>query len=126
MVQIRETAVANNDSRYDGNEQEVSCEFNGVVSSLSKNISQAGMVCRTSRRVDEMTVLDIRFKLPQKKQLCSTKQWVKCSGVVVRCERRSRENVKLPYEVAIFFDKISDNDKNLLAIYCDQSEMSHS
>ena len=93
-------------------------EFQGRVSSLAKNISESGMLCRTSRQLDEMTLLDIRFQLPKFNNYADGKVWVQCSGVVVRCEKADVENIELPYEVAIFFDRISEENKNLLASYC--------
>ena len=93
-------------------------DMQGQIASLSRNVSQSGMLCRTSRMLDEMTLLDIRFQLPISKNDQSRATWVECSGVVVRCEKKEYENREMPYEVAIFFDKISEKNKDILAEYC--------
>jgi hypothetical protein len=90
-------------------------EFQGKVAPISQNISESGMLCRTSRKVDEMTLLDIKFELPDSTSFSTDKIWVECRGVVVRCEKKDLGNGELPYEVAIFFDSISKKDKDLLA-----------
>ncbi len=95
----------------------ISFEFLGRVPSLSQNISKSGMVCRTSRKIEEMTILDIRFVLPETPQYVAPDTWVECSGVVVNCEKKGAETATLPYEVAIFFDRISEKDRELLANY---------
>jgi len=90
-------------------------EFQGKVAPISQNISESGMLCRTSRKIDEMTLLDIKFELPDSSSFSTNKRWVECRGVVVRCEKKELGNGELPYEVAIFFDTISEKNKGLLA-----------
>ncbi len=90
-------------------------DFQGEVSSLTQNISQSGMLCRTSRKIDELTLLDIKFQLPYISRHEAKKIWIECSGVVVRCEKKESE--AMPYEVAIFFNHISDQNRDLLANY---------
>jgi len=92
-------------------------EFGGSVSSLSKIISRSGMLCRTPMWIDEMTLLDIKFQLPDTGNGNNAKVWVECRGVVLRCERKDPGAVGHPYEVEIFFHHISEKDRNLLADY---------
>ena len=96
---------------------DISFEFLGRVPSLSQNISKSGMLCRTSRRIEEMTILDIRFELPATRKYVAPETWVECSGVVVNCEKKGADTATLPYEVAIFFDRISEKDRKLLSDY---------
>lgn len=99
---------------------DVSFEFQGQVLSLSQNISQSGMLCRTSRQIEELTILDIRFQLPRLDGHTAGPFWIECSGVVVRCEKAEADGLHsspLPYEVAIYFDDISDTDRDILAGY---------
>jgi hypothetical protein len=99
---------------------DVSFEFQGQVLSLSQNISQSGMLCRTSRQIEELTILDIRFQLPRLDGHTAGPFWIECSGVVVRCEKTEADGLHsspLPYEVAIYFDDISDTDRDILAGY---------
>lgn len=95
----------------------ISFEFLGRVPSLSQNISETGVVCRTSRKIEEMTVLDIRFELPKTQNYISPETWVECSGVVINCEKIGAETATLPYEVAIYFDRMSEKDRDLLSRY---------
>lgn len=99
---------------------DVSLEFQGKVLSLSQNVSQSGMLCRTSRQLEELTILDIRFQLPRRDGHAAGPFWIECSGVVVRCEKTEADGIHsspLPYEVAIYFDDISDTDRDILAGY---------
>jgi len=96
---------------------DIPLEFQGKVSSLTQNISQSGMLCRTSREIDELTLLDIKFQLPYISKYEAKKIWIECSGVVVRCEKKEVAAKDLPYEVAIFFNHMSTQNRNLLATY---------
>jgi hypothetical protein len=98
----------------------ISFEFLGRVPSLSQNVSKSGMVCRTSRKLEEMTILDIRFELPKTTEYVVPETWVECSGVVINCEKKGADTTALPYEVAIFFDRISEKDRELLSNYISQ------
>jgi hypothetical protein len=95
----------------------ISFEFLGRVSSLSQNISKSGMVCRTSRKIEEMTLLDIRFELPETPQYMAPETLIECGGVVINCEKKGEDTATLPYEVAIFFNRISEKDRRLLSQY---------
>jgi len=95
----------------------ISFEFLGRVLSLSQNISKSGVVCRTSRKIEEMTILDMRFELPQTQKYEIPDTWVECSGVVINCEKKGSDTATLPYEVAIFFDRMSEKDRELLSDY---------
>lgn len=90
-------------------------ELKGKVSSPTKSISRSGVICRTSRRLDEMTLLDVRFRLPKGNESDEEDEWIECSGIVVHCEEKDPQPEELPYEVAIFFDRISEKHKQLLA-----------
>lgn len=107
-----------------------SLEIEGLVPGIPGNISQSGLLCRTSRRIDEMTLLDIKFRLPQVQYKSIEEDgWIECSGVVVHCEKKEQESAalssELPYEIAIFFDRISDKYRDLLAMYASQSTIEH-
>jgi len=96
---------------------DISFEFLGRVPNLSQNISKSGMICRTSRKIEEMTILDIRFELPKTPNYVAPETWVECSGVVINCEKKGTDTATLPYEVKIFFDRISEKDRELLSDY---------
>lgn len=115
-AKILEVAVKKQSCSKSGRSLDVPIQFQGKVSSLTRNISQSGMLCRTSREIEEMTLLEVRFQLPGVNNHVPA-NWVECSGVVVRCERKAEDSVELPYEVAIFFDTISEENRTLLASY---------
>lgn len=88
------------------------------ASGLSNDISLSGMLCRTSKRIDEMTLLNIKFQLPQAgRGNTAAGIWIECSGVVVSCERREPDIFDHPYQLEIFFDHISEKNHLLLADY---------
>lgn len=89
-------------------------EFQGAVYRVTESISRSGMLCRTSRQLAELTLLDVRFQLPKIHDFASTSVWVECTGVVVHCEQTTEESGEMPFEVAIFFQSISEKNKVLL------------
>ncbi len=112
--------------RYNRSNSEKPLEIEGFVSNFSENISQSGLLCRTSKKIDEMTLLSIKFQLPKVEyNNIDQDTWIECSGVVVRCEKKETNNVEpqteLPYEVAILFDRISEEYRSLLAKHVDYS-----
>lgn len=107
-------------SRYNGRKVDMPVDIEGFVPNFPQNISQSGLLCRTSRKIDEMTLLEVKFQLPRVEYSPIDKDiWIECSGVVVRCEKKETNNAEspteLPYEVAIFFDQISERHRDILA-----------
>lgn len=85
---------------------------------LSNDISLSGMLCRTSKRIDEMTLLNIKVQLPEADcGSTAAERWIECSGVVVSCERKEPDFFDHPYQLEIFFDHISEKNRLLLAKY---------
>ena len=94
-----------------------SLDYSQGISCFSHNMSQSGMLCCSSRQIDEMTLLDIRFQLPADKGCSGPDLWVECVGVVIRCERKATESCEHPYEVEIFFEKMSKKHRDLLSAF---------
>lgn len=97
-------------------------EIKGLVSCHYRNINQSGLLCRTSKKIDEMTLLAIKFQIPSVAgSIANEDVWVECSGVVVYCEKKETTKLAKPselaYEVAIYFNQISDRYRSLLARY---------
>lgn len=93
-------------------------EYQGMVTCFTESVSKTGVVCRTDREFEEMTLLDIKFCLPLTPPNAPKEEvWIECSGVVVRCEKKGLQPAHLPWEVAIFFDRISDRHRELLDQY---------
>ncbi len=96
---------------------EIPIEFRGTVSSIAHDLSQTGMLCRTSRQIEEMTLLEIKFALPATGDAQAGRSWIKCSGVVVSCKKKVGGTLELPYELSIFFNTMSEEHRNLLYEY---------
>ena len=96
---------------------EHSLDFNQGISCFLHDISQSGMLCYSSKQINEMTLLDIRFQLPANKGYSGPALWVECVGVVIRCERKGKEDGEHPYEVEIFFERMSKKHRDLLSVY---------
>jgi len=99
---------------------EIPIEFEGRVSSIAHDLSRSGMLCRTSRQIAEMTLLEIQFALPGMEET-PARNWVKCSGVVVSCEKKDGGAVELPYELSIFFNTMSEEHRKLLSEYVEKT-----
>ncbi len=93
---------------------DISLDLYEGISCFSHNLSQSGMLCHSSRQINEMTLLDIRFQLPADKEYSGPALWVECVGVVIRCEKKATDGGEQPYEVEIFFDKMSQKHRDLL------------
>ena len=76
------------------------------------NISATGILCHTSRAVEEMTRMGIDLDLP------GTEHPVHVEGVVVRCD--ADEDSDGEYRVAIVFTKMSEADEALVREFVEQ------
>lgn len=106
--------------KHNGGSTDIPLEIEGLVACLSGTISQAGLLCRTSRKINELTLLDVKFQLPLAGCYSTrTDRWIECSGVVVHCEKKAQNTeesaTEFPYEISIFFDRISDQHRRILA-----------
>ncbi|MEE4239967.1 MAG: PilZ domain-containing protein [Desulfopila sp.] len=90
---------------------------NGVIC-LSENISRSGMLCYSTRKIEELTLLEMKFQLPNDES-----SWIECLGVVVRCEKKVTGESMYSYDVEIFFDRISDKHRDLLAAFSGCNEV---
>lgn len=73
------------------------------------NISRNGAYCRASAPIPIMTALRVRIELPAAGQ-SSVMECVECGGVVVRAEKKTAApaDERHPYEIAIFFNRMSE------------------
>jgi len=78
------------------------------------NISRSGAYCRISNYIEPMTKLKIHLLLPIRKNGKNVTKKISCHGVVVRTEKN--EDGK-HYNVAIFFNDISQRDSESIADY---------
>lgn len=89
-------------------------DIEGKISRSYENISQKGMRFRSSRYFKEMTVLDIMLQLPSNTDNGAPPTKVECGGVVVSCEKKWPDSIEQPYEVSIFFHRISSRNRKIL------------
>lgn len=76
------------------------------------NISVTGVLCHTSRAVEEMTRMSIDIELP------GSDGAIHAEGVVVRCD--AEDGGSGEYRVAIVFTKVKDSDQHLIREYVDR------
>ena len=80
------------------------------------NISRNGAYCRASAPIPLMTALHVRIELPGPGQ-SKVVECVECGGVVVRAQKRTSvpADEPHPYEIAIFFNRMSEASAAKLA-----------
>ena len=79
----------------------------------AQNISASGVYCTLSRFIAPMTKLQIQFDLPDRHR--STR--IRCQGVVVRAEPAIPNPQQACYNVAIFFNDLSERHRLAIARY---------
>ena len=84
----------------------------------TENISASGAYCRVTRYVEPMTKLKVRLELPGAGR--GTSQVISGEGVVVRIEPPHRSPSRRSYNIAVFFNDLSDRHRGLLAAYVEQ------
>lgn len=95
----------------------------GQVENYTKNIGYNGLLCYTQKYIGEMTLLDMKFQFPRCPERTRNNQfqgWIECQGVVVRCDPVEEIRGDARYELAVYFSKISDANKKLLAEYVEK------
>lgn len=86
-----------------------------IITAESINLSCIGAYCRVDKYIPYMTNLKIDIALPSDNQESGV-EYVKCNGVVVRVEEALPEaDVGNIYNIAIFFNEISESVKEKIA-----------
>ena len=86
----------------------------GDIVTKTANISRSGAYCRVTKYIAPMTKLKVSLLLPVKKNGKNSSKRITCQGAVVRTERIPTEDA---YNVAIFFNDISQRDAESIADY---------
>ena len=81
----------------------------------AKDISEAGVCCRTNKEMPLMDQVVVTLLLPQTTKGKKTTKKIKCTGVVVRLEPIKNEPDH--FETAIFFTEMGKADKKALVKY---------
>ena len=86
------------------------------LSAATENISASGAYCTVGRFIPLMTKLRVRLELPSGR----ASRAIHCQGVVVRIEPPQETPRQQRYQVAVFFNDLSDRDRTHLAQYVQQ------
>ncbi|MFH1460696.1 MAG: PilZ domain-containing protein [Candidatus Omnitrophota bacterium] len=87
----------------------------------TKNISASGIYCQVGCFVPLMTKLSLRMYVPLIINEKKEDKQINCSAVVVRVEPGINEELKKYYNLALFFNDISENDQILITKYINQA-----
>lgn len=82
----------------------------------TKNISVTGIYCAIDRPLEPMTKLNIVLLIPFKKNNRKVVKKITCEGVVVRKDFL-KNNGKYSYQIAIYFNSISEKNKKVITTY---------
>jgi len=80
------------------------------------NISESGIYCKVEHELPLMSRIELRLKIPAGEDAKGT-DIVNVSGVVVRQHPVIIDGETKHYDVAIFFDDLSEKGRNLIAGY---------
>jgi hypothetical protein len=84
------------------------------IATETMNLSRNGVYCQINKNIPLLTNLKVFLALPQNDE-DNEFEYVECNGVVVRVEKnQSGSNTDDSYNVAIYFNKITDIDKEKL------------
>lgn len=86
----------------------------GDIVTKTGNISRSGAYCSVDKYIAPMTKFKINLLLPVKKNGKTTSKKISCEGAVVRIEPAQANK---HYNVAIFFNDISQRDAESIADY---------
>jgi hypothetical protein len=86
----------------------------GDIVTETGNISRSGAYCKVNKYIAPMTKFKINLLLPVKKNGKTTSKKIACEGAVVRIEP---SKLNQHYNVAIFFNDISQRDAESIADY---------
>ncbi len=86
----------------------------------TKDISSSGVNCLLNKEIPLMTKVGITLMLPFVENDKKLEKKVDCKGIVVRSLSRTIEN-RPTYEIAIFFDDISDKNRELISKFVESS-----
>jgi len=85
------------------------------VITRAENISMSGVYCKVNKPIPLMSRISMIFLLSRAGQGPKTARKIETTGVVVREHPVIVSGKILHYDVAIFFDSLSDRDKEIIA-----------
>jgi hypothetical protein len=85
-------------------------------STTTQNISCLGAFCHIDKYIPPFTRIAIKMDLPIASATVRKDYSVECSGVVVRSE----DDASKGFNIAIFFNRIKDNQRKIISKYISQ------
>ena len=85
-------------------------------STSTSNVSCVGAYCSINKYVPPFTKVMVKLNLPVKTSRSSKNYNVECTGVIVRTEDKTEGG----FNVAIFFNRIKDEEKKKISKYVNQ------
>ena len=89
----------------------------GDIVTQTENISCVGTYCVVDKPIPAMTKLSLLLLLPLRSKNRNVTSRIHCKGVVVRSENASEAG---KFNVAVFFNEISDRNKAKISQYISQ------
>ena len=102
------------DPRVDNNIPIKIFQEDGDLVTETGNISRSGAYCKVSKYIAPMTKLRVNLLIPFRKNDKITTKKVSCEGVVVRTDAIPGKD---QYNIAIFFQDITQRDADCIADY---------
>ena len=82
----------------------------GQIVTESQNISASGVYCNSSHYMAPLSKVALTIVLPRVPGGRSTKELIKCEGIVVRCEQSAKRRER-PFELACMFSGLEADVK---------------
>lgn len=86
--------------RVEGSAQE---SVDGQIVTESQNISASGVYCTSTHYMAPLSKVALTIVLPRVPGGRTTKELIKCEGIVVRCEQTATKRGERPFELACMF-----------------------
>jgi c-di-GMP-binding flagellar brake protein YcgR len=93
-----------------------------VARMIASDLSLGGLYCSASQDFGEMTRLAVRLLLPEDRDGSPSAEALQAEAVVVRRRKLRSASGNGRYELALYFTRMSDTDRERLARFIAQSE----
>ena len=80
----------------------------------SQNISGSGVYCTSTHYLAPLSKVSLTIVLPRLPGSTSSKELIKCDGIVVRCEPSSGRRSEKHFELACMFSELDDRRRMLI------------
>ncbi len=84
---------------------------------LVRDISSSGVSCFLDFPIPEFTTVMVNLEIPETSGKSIDHKGLTCEGAIVRCRPAAEKKADSQYDVAIFFQNISDEGRRLIEDY---------